>query len=105
MTLQELRYLVALAEYGHFGRAAEACHVTQPTLSTQLRKLEDSLGAVLFERTHKTLNITPVGRKIVDQARKTLAGADAIVELARETTAPLDGPLTLGVIPLPAPRR
>jgi LysR family hydrogen peroxide-inducible transcriptional activator len=103
MTLQELRYLVALAECGHFGRAAEACHVTQPTLSTQLRKLEEELGVVLFERTNKTLNITPVGRKIVDQARKVLAGADAIVGLSRETTAPLAGPLTLGVIPTLGP--
>jgi LysR family hydrogen peroxide-inducible transcriptional activator len=78
MTLRELRYLVALAEYGHFGRAAEACHVTQPTLSTQLRKLEDELGVVLFERTNKKLNITPVGRTIVDRARRVLAEADAL---------------------------
>ena len=103
MTLQELRYLVALADHGHFGRAAEACHVTQPTLSTQLKKLEDDLGVVLFERTNKALYVTAIGRKIVDQARKVLADAEAIVELARETTAPLSGPLTLGVIPTLGP--
>jgi LysR family hydrogen peroxide-inducible transcriptional activator len=103
MTLRELRYLVALAEYGHLGRAAEACHISQPTLSTQLKKLEDELDVVLFERSNKALHITPIGRKIVDQARRVLAEADAIVELSRETTAPLVGPLTLGVIPTLGP--
>jgi LysR family transcriptional regulator, hydrogen peroxide-inducible genes activator len=103
MTLRELRYLVALADYGHFGRAAEACHISQPTLSTQLKKFEDDLGVVVFERTNKAIHITPIGRKIVDQARRVLAEADAIVELSRETTAPLVGPLTLGVIPTLSP--
>jgi LysR family transcriptional regulator, hydrogen peroxide-inducible genes activator len=103
MTLQELRYLVALADCGHFGRAAEACHVSQPTLSTQLKKLEDGLGVVVFERTSKALHVTPIGRRIVDRARRVLAEADAIVDLARETTAPLTGPLTLGVIPTLGP--
>jgi LysR family hydrogen peroxide-inducible transcriptional activator len=103
MTLRELRYLVALAEHGHFGRAAEACHVSQPTLSTQLKKLEDELGVIVFERTSKVLRVTPIGLTIVDQARKVLAGADAIVDLARETTAALAGPLTLGVIPTLGP--
>ena len=103
MTLRELRYLVTLADYRHFGRAAEACHISQPTLSTQLKKLEDDLGVVLFERTNKALHITPIGRKIVDQARRVLAEADAIVELSRETTVPLVGPLTLGVIPTLSP--
>ena len=103
MTLRELRYLVALADHGHFGHAAQACHVSQPTLSTQLRKLEDDLGVVLFERTNKALRVTPIGRKIVDQARKVLAEADAIADLARESTAPLTGPLALGVIPTLGP--
>jgi LysR family hydrogen peroxide-inducible transcriptional activator len=102
MTLRELRYLVALADHGHFGHAAEACHISQPTLSTQLKKLEDELGVVLFERTNKALHITPVGRKIVDQARRVLAEADAIVELSRGTE-PLVGRLTLGVIPTLGP--
>jgi LysR family hydrogen peroxide-inducible transcriptional activator len=103
MTLRELRYLVALADFGHFGRAAEACNISQPTLSTQLKKLEGTLGVVFFERTNKTLYITPIGRRIVDQARKVLADADALVELSRETAAPLAGPLTLGVIPTLGP--
>jgi LysR family hydrogen peroxide-inducible transcriptional activator len=103
MTLRELRYLVALADHGHFGRAAEACHISQPTLSTQLKKLEDDLGVILFERNNKTLNITPIGRKIVDQARRALAEADAIVVLSRQATVPLVGPLTLGVIPTLSP--
>ncbi|MBK8175760.1 MAG: LysR family transcriptional regulator [Rhodospirillales bacterium] len=103
MTLRELRYLVALADYGHFGHAAAACHVSQPTLSTQLKKFEDDLGIVLFERTNKALHVTPIGRKIVDQARRVLAEADALVDLSRNTTAPLAGPLTLGVIPTLGP--
>jgi LysR family hydrogen peroxide-inducible transcriptional activator len=103
MTLQELRYLIALADCGHFGRAAETCHVSQPTLSTQLKKLEDALGVGLFERTNKALRITPLGQRIVDHARRVLAEADAIIELSRESTAPLAGTLTLGVIPTLGP--
>ncbi|MBT3398926.1 MAG: LysR family transcriptional regulator, partial [Rhodospirillaceae bacterium] len=76
MTLRELQYLVALADHAHFGRAAEACHVSQPTLSTQLKKLEDSLGATLFERTNKALKVTPLGAEIVERARQMLASAD-----------------------------
>ena len=103
MTLRELRYLVALADLGHFGRAAEACHVSQPTLSTQLKKLEDSLGVTLFERTNKTLRITPIGEQIVAKARWVLAEADSILELARRRSGPLTGPLDLGVIPTLGP--
>lgn len=103
MTLRELRYLTALADHGHFGRAAEACHISQPTLSTQLKKLENELGVVLFERTNKALHITPLGQTIVDQARRVLAEADAIVELSRGKTGPLAGALTLGVIPTLGP--
>ena len=103
MTLQELRYLVALADSGHFGRAAEACHISQPTLSTQLKKLETFLGITLFERTNKALKITPLGEKIVARARQVLAEADAIVALAQENTGPLSGPFHLGVIPTLSP--
>lgn len=103
MTLRELRYLVALADHGHFGRAAEACHVSQPTLSTQLRKLEAYLGAVLFERTNKALHITPIGEQIVAKARRVLAEADSIVELTHRTAGPLTGPLNLGIIPTLSP--
>lgn len=103
MTLRELRYLVALADLGHFGRAAEACHVSQPTLSTQLRKLEDSLGVALFERTNKSLRITPIGEQIVAKARWVLDEADSIVSLARRRSGPLTGPFELGVIPTLGP--
>jgi len=103
MTLRELRYLIALADHGHFGRAAQACHVSQPTLSTQLRKLEEYLGATLFERTNKALHITAVGEQIIAKARRVLAEADSIVELARRKAGPLIGPLNLGVIPTLSP--
>ena len=103
MTLRELRYLVALADHGHFGRAAAACHVSQPTLSTQLRKLEEYLGARLFERTNRRLAATPLGVRVIAQARRVLEEADKIPELAKGHRGPLDGPLRLGVIPTLGP--
>ena len=103
MTLRELQYLVALADLGHFGRAAEACHVSQPTLSTQLKKLEGFLGVALFERTNKAVHLTPVGARVVARARVMLAEADAIRALTRQAAAPLSQPLTLGVIPTLGP--
>ncbi len=103
MTLQELRYVIALADHGHFGRAATACHVSQPTLSTQLKKLEDFLGVQLFERTNRALHITPVGQRVVDKARAIIAECDAIVSFTKSETAPLSGVLNLGVIPTLAP--
>ncbi len=69
MTLQELRYLVALADKGHFIRAAEACHVSQSTVSNQLKKLEDYLGVTLFERNKHQLMPTPIGKEIIERAR------------------------------------
>ena len=103
MTLRELRYLVALADCRHFGRAAADCHVSQPTLSTQLKKLEAFLGVTLFERTNKALHITRVGAEIVARARRVLAEADAIIDVARHTGGPLTGPLSLGIIPTLGP--
>lgn len=103
MTLRELRYLVALADHGHFGRAAEACRVSQPTLSTQLRKLEEFLGATLFERTNKAFHITPLGEEIVAQARKAIAEADAVVSIAQKKKGPLQGSLAVGIIPSLSP--
>jgi LysR family hydrogen peroxide-inducible transcriptional activator len=103
MNLRDLRYLVAVADHGHFGRAAEACNVSQPTLSTQLKKLEDYLGATLFERTNKTVQITPIGAAILARARNALAEVDAILDLARGRAGPLAGPLRLGVIPTLGP--
>lgn len=103
MTLQDLRYLVALADHGHFGRAAAACHISQPTLSTQLKKLEDQLGAALFERTNKSVHVTAFGEEILVRARRILAEAEAILEAGRRKSGPLSGPLRLGVIPTLGP--
>ncbi len=102
-TLSELRYVVALADEGHFGRAAARCHVSQPTLSAQLKKLEEGLGVRLFERTNRRVAATPVGEEIVAQARRVLEEADKIGELARRHEGPLCGPLRLGVIPTVGP--
>jgi LysR family transcriptional regulator, hydrogen peroxide-inducible genes activator len=103
MTLKELRYLVALADQGRFGRAAEACHVGQPTLSTQLKKLEEYLGVTLFERNKHYLLPTPIGEEIVERARKALEVVDQIRELARQGSDPMSGSLRLGVIPTLGP--
>jgi LysR family transcriptional regulator, hydrogen peroxide-inducible genes activator len=103
MNLQELRYLVALAEHRHFGRAAEACNVSQPTLSTQIRKLEEELGVTLLERTNKRVDLTAVGSQILGHAREALAQAAEMEAVARASRDPLVGPLRLGVIPTLAP--
>lgn len=103
MTLQELRYLVALADKGHFVRAAEACNVGQPTLSTQLKKLEDYLCVTLFERNKHRLQPTPVGDQVIARARMILNAVDEIRDLARGENDPMHGPLRLGVIPTLGP--
>ena len=103
MNLQDLRYLVSLAEHRHFGRAAEACHVSQPTLSSQIRKLEEELGVTLLERTNKRVELTPVGSQILGHAREALAHAAQMEAVARAARDPLVGPLKLGVIPTLAP--
>jgi LysR family hydrogen peroxide-inducible transcriptional activator len=103
MNLQELRYLVAVAEHRHFGRAAEACNVSQPTLSSQIKKLEDELGVMLLERTNKRVDMTPVGRQILAHAQKALAEAGQMEAVARAARDPLVGPLKLGAIPTLAP--
>jgi LysR family hydrogen peroxide-inducible transcriptional activator len=103
MNLQELRYFAAVVEHRHFGRAAEACNVSQPTLSSQLRKLEDELGVTLLERTNKRVDLTPVGRQILDHARRALAETVQIESVARAARDPLVGALRLGVIPTLAP--
>lgn len=103
MNLQDLRYLVAVAEHLHFGRAAEACHVSQPTLSSQIRKLEDGLGVKLLERTNKRVELTPVGAQILAHARQALAQAREMEQVAQAARDPLVGPLKLGVIPTLAP--
>ena len=103
MNLQELKYLVAVAEHRHFGRAAEACNVSQPTLSSQIRKLEGELGVMLIERTNKRVAVTPVGSRILLHAQRALLEAGQIEEVARAAHDPLTGPLRLGIIPTLAP--
>ena len=103
MNIRDLRYAVAVAELGHFGRAASACHVSQPALSGQIRKLEDHLGLVLFERTKRSVRITPGGEEIVGHAKRLLETADLIEETAKAHLDPLSGPLRLGMIPTIGP--
>lgn len=103
MTLQELRYIVALADSGHFGKAAEACHISQSTLSTQIKKLEDYLGTTLFDRSLKHITLTPVGKEIVSSARLMLDEATRIRELARQANDPMERTINLGVIPTLGP--
>ena len=98
MTLTELRYIVAVARERHFGRAAEACFVSQPTLSVAVKKLEDELDVKLFERGSAEITVTPLGEEIVRQAQAVLEQAQAIKEIAKRGKDPLAGPLRLGVI-------
>jgi len=102
-TLRQLRYLVALAEHRHFGRAAEACFATQSTLSAGLQELEGLLGATLVERTSRRMMLTPLGEDVVARARVVLKGAEDIAEIARAGALPLSGRLRLGVIPTIGP--
>ncbi|MGQ4808150.1 Hydrogen peroxide-inducible genes activator [Candidatus Entotheonellaceae bacterium PAL068K] len=103
MTLQELRYVVTLAETRHFGRAAQACYVSQPTLSTQIKKLEAELGVRLFERTNKRVMATPMGQTLISQARVILEEVDRLRQMAQQGRDPMTGPLRLGVIPTLGP--
>jgi LysR family hydrogen peroxide-inducible transcriptional activator len=98
MTLTELKYIVAVARERHFGRAAEACFVSQPTLSVAIKKLEDELGVVLFERGSSEVSMTPSGERIVVQAQRVLDEAARVKELARQGKDPLAGALRVGVI-------
>ena len=98
MTLTELRYIVAVARERHFGRAAEACFVSQPTLSVAIKKLEEELEVKIFERGGSEVSVTPLGEEIVRQAQATLESAAAIKEVARRGKDPLAGPLRLGII-------
>jgi LysR family hydrogen peroxide-inducible transcriptional activator len=98
MTLTELRYIVAVARERHFGRAAEKCFVSQPTLSVAIRKLEDELGITLFERGPGEVAVTPVGERVVEQAQRVLEEASAIKHIAEAGKDELAGPLRLGAI-------
>ena len=98
MTLTELKYIVAVAREKHFGKAAEACFVSQPTLSVAIKKLEDELEVKLFERSANEVTVTPLGEEIVRQAQSVLEQAANIKEIAKRGKDPLAGPLKLGII-------
>lgn len=103
ITLKQMRYAVALAETGHFGRAAERCFVTQPALSQQIQQVEDFCGAPLFDRLGKTVRPTPLGSELVERARKILDGADDLVAFAQGHAGQPSGPIRFGLIPTVAP--
>ena len=103
MTLTEMRYIVALARERHFGKAAESCHVSQPTLSVALKKVEGQLGAPLFERTVSDVRITALGERIVAQARRVLDEAVKLEEIAASVGDPMSGQLRVGIIYTIAP--
>src|ERR1700676_3325963 len=102
-SLQQLRFLCALAEQCHFGRAAESCAVTQSTLSGGIKELEARLGVTLFERSHRHVMLTPLGKEIATRAQRLLVDAEELVGLARNAQEPLSGPLRFGVIPTVGP--
>ncbi len=102
-TLKQLQYLVALRDHGHFGRAAEACFVTQSTLSAGLRELETLIGVVLVERTRRVVRFTSLGERIADKARRVLREAEELGDLARAAGRPLSGEMRMSVIPTIAP--
>jgi LysR family hydrogen peroxide-inducible transcriptional activator len=102
-TLKQLQYLVALKDHGHFGRAAEACFVTQSTLSAGLRELESLIGVTLVERTRRVVRFTPLGLRIAEKAQRILRQAEELSDMARAAGKPLSGELRMGVIPTIAP--
>jgi LysR family hydrogen peroxide-inducible transcriptional activator len=103
LTLTELKYIVAVAAERHFGRAAERCFVSQPSLSASVKNLEDELGVQIFERGKGDVLVTPIGEEIVAQARRALEEAERVKAVAKHGRDPLDGPLRLGVIHTVAP--
>jgi LysR family hydrogen peroxide-inducible transcriptional activator len=103
MNLRDIKYILAVAETRHFGKAAERCFVSQPTLSGQIKKLEEQLGVVIFERTNRSVEVTPIGDEILGHARLLVEQADAIEQVARAHQDPLAGPLRVGAIPTLSP--
>jgi len=103
LTLRQLRYFDALARHGHFGRAADACSISQPALSVQIKELEQSLGASLFDRSARQLRLTGVGEEFAHRVREILRAIDELAELARASDDGLAGRLRIGVIPTIAP--
>jgi LysR family transcriptional regulator, hydrogen peroxide-inducible genes activator len=103
MNLRDLTYLIALADHRHFGRAASACFISQPTLSTQIRKLEEELGVALFERTPRKVMLTPVGMDIAERARRIVSDVEQMKEAARRSQKPEAGTVRLGIFPTLGP--
>lgn len=103
ITLKQLRYFTALALHGHFGRAAEACAISQPALSMQIKELEDALGTALIERSARQIRLTKFGEETIQRARDILHAADALEDSARASRDRLVGPLRIGMIPTIAP--
>jgi LysR family hydrogen peroxide-inducible transcriptional activator len=103
MNLRALQYFIKLADLRHFSKAAEACFVSQPTLSTQIKKLEEELGTQLVERSPKNIMLTPAGEEIAERARKLLADVEQIRAVARRSSDPAEGNLRLGLFPTLAP--
>src|SRR5206468_6948746 len=102
-TIKQLQYLVALRRHGHFGRAAQACFVTQSTLSAGLRELESLLGVTLVERTRRVVRFTSLGEKVADKAVRVLLETEELADIASSQGTPLHGELRIGVIPTIAP--
>ena len=102
-TVKQLRYFVALAEHGHFGKAAADCFVSQSAFSTAIKELEETLGARLVDRTNRQVTITAIGQEIAVRARDCLGGLEQLVEIAQGQRKPLEAELRLGVIPTIAP--
>lgn len=103
MNLKDLKYIITVAETCHFGKAAKQCFVSQPTLSGQIKKLEQELGVTLFERTNRSVEVTPIGNEIIDFARQIMDKAESIHQLAQARQDPLAGALRVGAIPTLCP--
>lgn len=103
ITLTQLEYIVAIDEYRHFATAAEKCFVTQPTLSMQIKKLEDELGVIIFDRSRQPVVPTDLGARLIEQARMALASAGRIKEIIKEEKQVVEGSLRIGIIPTLAP--
>lgn len=103
ITLTQLEYIVAIDEYRHFATAAEKCFVTQPTLSMQIKKLEDDLGVIIFDRTRQPVVPTDIGMKLIEQARIALSSTERIKEIIKEDKQEVEGSLKIGIIPTLAP--
>lgn len=103
MTLTQLNYIIAVEKFRNFGQAAEACDVTQPTLSMQVQKLEEQFGVLLFDRSHQPIKITPIGEMIIAQARHVVREAARIEEVLKEQKGEISGEVKIGIIPTLAP--